>query len=304
LISGNRGTGKALLALAAINALGTAFLNFSPAVLIGKELPSPRVLVLMVMKAAQILAPNVILVDDIQKMFGRGTRLSDASKKFKAQLRRQVRRVRPKDRILLIRTASAALPKSCTSLFSRVIDILKPDFATMVAIWNFWLKKKNLMLPTISVNTLAFGSDRYTGGSIARCCSKRATVKMSRTKPNNPITNAEVINFLGDAPEDESTPRIEFSHIDDQNIQLSSRVVISGLFRSPNFRSCRRRFPFLILSTLFFLQFVWRTVKFAFEQPEFFAQTFQNCSPWLLQLLGHGFGRCKWFIHKNSLPTY
>jgi hypothetical protein len=79
-IYGMRGTGKTLLALAAINALGAMFLDFSPAVLLGKETPSPRILVLMLIKAAKILAPSVIIVNDIQRMLGRGK---------KSQMRRE-----------------------------------------------------------------------------------------------------------------------------------------------------------------------------------------------------------------------
>jgi SpoVK/Ycf46/Vps4 family AAA+-type ATPase len=209
LVSGNRGVGKTLLALAAINALGAAFLNFSPAVLVGKETPSPRILVLMVIKAARILAPSVILVDDIHKMFGKGKKIADASKKFKAQLRKQIRKVKPRDRILLLATASAPLPKPCTTLFSRAIDIPKPDFPTRAAIWEFWLKKKGLLIPTVSVNALTFASEGYTGGSVARCCVKGARVKMSRTEPNEPITDEEILNVLGDAPEDESKPPLD-----------------------------------------------------------------------------------------------
>jgi hypothetical protein len=209
LIYGMRGTGKTLLALAAINALGATFLNFSPAVLLSQETPSPRILVLMLIKAAKILAPSVILVDDIHRMFGRGRKIADASRKFKAQLRRQIRRVKPRDRILLLATASAPLPKPCTTLFNRAIEVPKPDLPTRVSIWNFWLKKKSLLIPTVSVNALAFASEGYTGGSIARCCTKGARVRSSRTEPNDPITDEEILSFLADAPEDESKPPVD-----------------------------------------------------------------------------------------------
>jgi SpoVK/Ycf46/Vps4 family AAA+-type ATPase len=209
LVFGNRGVGKTLLALATINALGATFLNFSPAVLIGKETPSPRILMLMVIKAARILAPSVILVDDIHRMFGKGRKITDSSKKFKAQLRRQIRKIKPRDRILFLATTSAPLPKPCTTLFNRAIEIPKPDFPTRAAIWEFWLRKKGLLIPTVSVNALTFASEGYTGGSIARCCVKGARVKMSRTEPNDPITDEEILNFLADAPEEESKPHVD-----------------------------------------------------------------------------------------------
>jgi hypothetical protein len=211
LIVGNKGTGKSSLALAAINALGATFLNFSPSVLVGKETPSPRILVLMLLKAARTLAPSVILVDDIDRMFGRGKK-SDASKKFKGQLSRQLRRVKPKDRILLIATSSMfPLPKPCLRLFNRSIEVPKPNFQTRVSIWNLWLQKKNLALPSVSVNSLSYASEGYTAASIARACQKAHHVKASRTEPTDPITDKEILLILADAPEDESKPQIQFN---------------------------------------------------------------------------------------------
>jgi hypothetical protein len=210
LITGNKGVGKSMLARATINALGAAFLNFSPDVLVGKETPSPRILVLMLMKAARILAPSVILVDDIDRMFGRGKK-SDASKKFKAQLRRNIRKVKPRDRILLMGTTSQyPLPKPCSTLFNRSIDIPKPDFPTRVLLWNYWLSKRALEGPTVSVNRLSFASDTYTALSIWRCCQKANRVKVSRTEPPDPVSDKEIMTFLGDAVEDESKPQVPF----------------------------------------------------------------------------------------------
>ncbi|OHT05123.1 ATPase, AAA family protein [Tritrichomonas foetus] len=211
LVCGNKGTGKTTLALAAINALGATFLNFSPQVLVGKETPSPRILVLMLIRAAKTLAPSVILIDDIDRMFGSRKR-SDASKKFKAQLRRNVRKLKPRDRVLLIGTTSFnVLPKACTSLFSKMIVIPKPNFSTRVMLWNHWLAKKNLNIPSISVNSLAFTSKGYTAASIARCCIKADSIRASRTEPNEPLTDLEIVMLLGDAPEDESKPQQTFS---------------------------------------------------------------------------------------------
>jgi hypothetical protein len=210
LISGNKGVGKSTLARATINALGAAFLNFSPNVLVGKETPSARILVLMLMKAARILAPSVILVDDIDRMFGRGKK-SDASKKFKAQLRRNIRKVKARDRILFMATTSQTpLPKPCATLFSRSIDIPKPDYPTRVNLWNYWLRKRQLLGPSVSINALSFGSDTYTALSISRCCQKAHRVKVSRTEPADPVTDEEIIDFLGDAVEDECKPQVVF----------------------------------------------------------------------------------------------
>ena len=211
LVAGNKGTGKTTLALAAINALGATFLNFSPEVLVGKETPSPRILVLMLIRAAKTLAPSVILVDDIDRMFGSRKR-SDASKKFKAQFRRNIRKLKPRDRVLLIGTTSFnVLPKACTSLFTKCIVVPKPNFSTRVMIWNHWLAKTNLLLPNISVNSLAFTSKGYTAGSIARCCTKADSIRSSRTEPNEPLTDLEIVMLLGDAPEDESKPQLDFN---------------------------------------------------------------------------------------------
>ena len=203
LILGPLGTGKTTLAHAAINALGATFIDFSPSVLINKELPSPKALITMILRIAKINAPTVILIDDIEGMFG-NRKKANSSKKFKAQLRRNVKKIKVRENILLIATSSIMnLPKSCTSMFDKTIIIPKPNFQTRVAIWNHWLMKKNLLLQNISINALAFASEDFTGASISRACQKAERVKFSRTEPTESITDSEIIIFLADAPEDE-----------------------------------------------------------------------------------------------------
>ncbi|KAH0794213.1 IQ and AAA domain-containing protein 1-like [Histomonas meleagridis] len=211
LIAGNKGTGKTTLAHAVINALGATYLDFSPSVLIGKTTPTPRQLVLMLIRAAKTLAPSVILVEDIDKMFGT-RKHSNQSKKFKRQFRRYVRRLKPRDRVLLIGTTSfSSLSKICMSLFNYMIVVPKPNFPTRVLLWNFWLSKMGILSSKNSVNALAFASQNYTAGAIARACKKANRVKNSRTEPNEPITDEELLRFLADAPEQESRPQIQFN---------------------------------------------------------------------------------------------
>jgi hypothetical protein len=212
LIAGGKGTGKTTLALGTIRGLGATFLNFSPGVLVGKETPTPRILVLMLLKVARTLAPSVILVDDIDRMFGRGKK-ADASKKFKAQFRKQIRKVKPRDRILLLGTSSQfPLPKPCTTLFNRAIVIPKPDLPTRAAIWDFWLKRKGLVGDGISVNALAFASEGYVAASIARAVHKAHRIKVSRIEPVTPLSDREILLLLAEAPEDEAKPAPNFTY--------------------------------------------------------------------------------------------
>jgi len=203
LILGAKGTGKTTLAKAAVQALGATLIDFSPSVLVGKELPAPKALITMIMRIAKINAPTVILIDDIEGMFG-NRKKANSSKKFKAQLRRNVRKIKARENILLIATSSMFnLPKACTSMFDKTITIPKPNFQTRVSIWTHWLSKKGLLIPSISINSLAFASEDFTGASIARACNKAETVKKSRTEPIDPIEDKEILLFLAEAPEEE-----------------------------------------------------------------------------------------------------
>lgn len=166
----------------------------------------------MLLKLARVLAPTVILVDDIDRMFCSGKK-ADSSKKFKAQFRRQIRRVKPRDRIFLIGTSSVyPLPKVCASLFNRAIVIPKPDLPTRAAIWTHWLKRKNMLSRTVSVNALAFASEGYVASSIARAVTKAHRIKMARTEPLTPITDKEILVLLAESPEDESKPAAAYAY--------------------------------------------------------------------------------------------
>ena len=133
-ILGNKGTGKTTCACS-YSLSSATFFDFSPSVLVGKETPAPQQLVHMLIRAAKTLAPRVILVEEIGTM-----KRSNQSKKFKKQLRRNVRKLKPRDRVPLIgTTSSSTLPKACTALFNYVVSVPKPNFPTRVSLWNFWL---------------------------------------------------------------------------------------------------------------------------------------------------------------------
>ena len=67
------------------------------------------------------------------------------------------------------------------------------------------------MSPKFSVNALAFASKNYTAGAITRSCKKANRVKASRSEPNEPITEEELLAFFAEAPEQESKPQIQFN---------------------------------------------------------------------------------------------
>lgn len=202
LIVGPKGSGKTTLAHAAVNALGANFFDLSPEVLVGKELPSPKQLITQVIAFAKLFPPSVILIDDIDLMFGARKR-ANASKKFKGAFKKNLKKLRPPMGVLLIATTSTALPKAALSLFDKTVVIPKPNFSTRVAIWNYWLAKKNMLIPSISVNTLAYASEGCTAATIARAVSKAEQVKISRTEPADPVTDSEIVNFLADGPAEE-----------------------------------------------------------------------------------------------------
>ena len=62
------------------------------------------------------------------------------------------------------------------------------------------------------MNALSFASDGYTAASIARAVNKAYRVKMSRTEPTDPMTDDEILDFLAEAPEEESKPQVPFNY--------------------------------------------------------------------------------------------
>ncbi|EAY00954.1 ATPase, AAA family protein [Trichomonas vaginalis G3] len=202
LITGPKGCGKTTLAYAIINALGALFIDLSPEVLVGKELPSAKQLITQVIAFAKPSAPAVILIDDIDLMFGNRKR-ANSSKKYKSQFQRNLKKLKPPMNIFLVATASQEIAAAGMKLFDRKIEIPFPNFPTRVAIWNHWLAKKGLLIPSISVNALAFASDGCTAATIARAVNKAERVKASRTEPKDPITDTEILSFLVEGPAEE-----------------------------------------------------------------------------------------------------
>ena len=198
LITGPKGCGKTTLAHAVINALQATFFDLSPSVLVGKELPAAKTLITQVIAFAKKLAPAVILIDDAELMFG-GRKIANASKKYKGQFGRNLKKLKAKDCVFLLGTNTDLMPGGM-KLFDSVITVPTPNFQTRVSIWNHWFAKCYINKANISVNALAFASDGCTAATIARAVKKAARVRASRTETMNPLTDVEILGFLSESP--------------------------------------------------------------------------------------------------------
>jgi SpoVK/Ycf46/Vps4 family AAA+-type ATPase len=199
LITGPKGCGKTTLAHAVVNALQATFFDLSPNVLVGKELPSSKQLITQVIAFAKKLAPSVILIDDAELMFG-GRKIANASKRYKAQFGRNLKRLKARDCVFLLGTNTDPMAAAGMKLFDSVIKVPPPNFQTRVSIWNHWFAKCYISTANISVNALAFASEGCTAATIARAVKKAARVRASRTESLNPLTDVEILGFLAEAP--------------------------------------------------------------------------------------------------------
>ncbi|KAG5509637.1 hypothetical protein JKF63_06342 [Porcisia hertigi] len=191
---GAPGSGKTLLAYAIANESGSRFFNLSPANFM--TVKGMVRMVQVVFYTARMMAPSVIYMDHIEKIFpGKGLkgakRRKDPEirrgKKLKKELLKGLASLQPTDRVLMVATSTEpwcvdknALCKFC----QRAVHLAPPDYATREALLQSFIKNQLEMadVPTItpsaeaslakSVQQISLLTEGFSAGQLRDCVTQ------------------------------------------------------------------------------------------------------------------------------------
>ncbi|VDM35056.1 unnamed protein product [Hydatigera taeniaeformis] len=201
LLAGPSGTGKKMLVHAICTETGANLFDLTAENIMGKYTgkEATRLLVNMVFKAARLLQPSVIMVDQCEKMFGKKIPKTDKTdpKRLRRELPRAVRTIKQGDRILLVGCTHApfdAKVKPFCKLYDRIILLPRPDYASRYLIWKVVIVKNGgVLTDALDISSLAKVSDGYTMGMMDRACKEVLTERRLALLDKAPLAASELI---------------------------------------------------------------------------------------------------------------
>ncbi|CDS42421.1 IQ and AAA domain containing protein 1 [Echinococcus multilocularis] len=201
LLAGPSGTGKKTLVHAICTETGANLFDLTAENIMGKYTgkEATRLLVNMVFKAARLLQPSVIMVDQCEKMFGKRIPKIDKTdpKRLRRELPRAVRTIKQGDRILLVGCTHApfdAKVKPFCKLYDHIILLPRPDYASRYLIWKVVIVKNGgVLTDALDISSLAKVSDGYTMGMMDRACKEVLTERRLALLDKVPLVASELI---------------------------------------------------------------------------------------------------------------
>ncbi|EUB64243.1 IQ and AAA domain-containing protein [Echinococcus granulosus] len=201
LLAGPSGTGKKTLVHAICTETGANLFDLTAENIMGKYTgkEATRLLLNMVFKAARLLQPSVIMVDQCEKMFGKRIPKIDKTdpKRLRRELPRAVRTIKQGDRILLVGCTHApfdAKVKPFCKLYDRIILLPRPDYASRYLIWKVVIVKNGgVLTDALDISSLAKVSDGYTMGMMDRACKEVLTERRLALLDKVPLVASELI---------------------------------------------------------------------------------------------------------------
>ncbi|KAL5964794.1 Dynein regulatory complex protein 11, partial [Taenia solium] len=204
LLAGPSGTGKKTLVHAICTETGANLFDLTAENITGKYIgkEATRLLVNMVFKAARLLQPSVIMVDQCEKMFGKKIPKTDKTdpKRLRRELPKALKTIKQGDRILLVGCTHApfdAKVKPFCKLYDHIILLPRPDYASRYLIWKVVIVKNGgVLTDALDISSLAKVSDGYTMGMMDRACKEVLTERRLALLDKVPLVASELITPL------------------------------------------------------------------------------------------------------------
>ncbi|GBG87220.1 hypothetical protein CBR_g45279 [Chara braunii] len=211
LLFGSRRVGKTLLVHAAAHAAGANLFNLTPSntdgLYPGKQV---NLMMHMVFKVAKVMAPSIIYIDEVEKVFvtekrkAREMAGTELSNRIRKELLKAVKNLVPGDRILII--GCTYRPMDCTTkndsknfvnFFNKHIFVPLPDYASLRLLWPALISRHGGSLThEFDLSTLCHLSQGYTQGDIEQVIGTVLTKRRLMKLPTNPLTVEEITDVL------------------------------------------------------------------------------------------------------------
>ncbi|ESL08080.1 hypothetical protein TRSC58_04225 [Trypanosoma rangeli SC58] len=210
LLYGFPGSGKTHLVHAVCNHSGANLFDLSPA---NFETNTNLVgIIQMVFHLARVLAPSVIYIDKVEKLFSRKKKkkgpkdlLMARGKKMKKEILKGIAALAPTDRVLVIGSSSAPWDAEFNAMvnnFAHMIYCVTPDYASRLILLQKWVAQRttdvNALKPE-GYHELALLTDGLAAGEIQRIVCEVLHARRLRRLAQRPLTASDFLSAVARA---------------------------------------------------------------------------------------------------------
>ncbi|KAH9600129.1 ATPase [Trypanosoma melophagium] len=207
LLYGFSGSGKTRLVKAISNHSGSNFFDISPG---NFETNTGLVgIIQMVFHLAKVMAPSVIYIDNVEKLFMRKKRrkgpkdpLIARGKKMKREVLKGIAGLSPTDRVMVIGTTSAPWDADFNAMvthFAHMVYCPSPDYASRMIIMQEFIAQRTgdaAALKAEDYHELALLTERLTGGDLRAIVDEVLHPRRLRRLPQRPLVAEDFLRAI------------------------------------------------------------------------------------------------------------
>jgi SpoVK/Ycf46/Vps4 family AAA+-type ATPase len=210
LLYGAAKSGKSMLTHAVCSESGANLFSLSPTVLNKEGISLPK-LVQAVFRVARALAPSVIFIDEVEKVFagkGKGKKKKKGeagagkASKIKKDLIAQMKEIDHTDRVLVVgnsRSPWDAEFKEISAFFKAMICCVHPDYSSRLLLWRTRVVHCGAELKDEEYEVLAYMSNKYSSGTIIKIIDDTLTARRIKRLAQRPVAADEFLPAMSRA---------------------------------------------------------------------------------------------------------
>ena len=214
LLYGCEGTGKTMLVHGIARDTGSVLIDLSPRTTDGKYSGSSqcKLMVHMAFKVAKTLAPAIIYIDEIEKVFVSDKKKAreyggkEAFSRIKKFLLAEMKAIKPGTRVIVVGASSK--PYDCVkkdeaafmNFFDKFIHVPLPDYGALRELWPGLVRRQGAdFSPKFNLSSLVQLSSGYTPGTINRVVRMILTPRRLQLLQagEKPLELSEMVRVLG-----------------------------------------------------------------------------------------------------------